>query len=513
MFKSERDYLEKIALYTVLILGIGLRFLYLGKMSLWADESYSVILASKSFNGILSGQIADSSPPLYYWLLKCWILIFGNSEFAVRSLSAAFSSLTLVIAVMITRRLTHALAPAMCVALCLGLSGSQIYFAQEARMYSMAAFWILLACYGLIREKQNAGSGWYLIPAIVAALFTHNYGWVFWLGALAWSAVYLRRIGWYHLVIAALSVLWFPVVFTQMENNASAWVPPPRMAFLWETIRTYSGAFQFLQPAPYMEIVIVVTAIAGIFLCVNALLFNRINRQIAFLEWLGFAPLFTAFVISFFKPMYVPGRYDMLFFPVIVVFTGVALGRSLQPGSRSMLPDLAVKLLVFFFVAGQLCSAVWYFTVFDKSNDREVAERIESMNLPPDSVVITTDVTQPSFEYYLDPDIFYIVSYPLNSKGWLPLPFLTNNEAYVTREINQLIACIDPLHHSGHIILANAGKLDANNRLIFRLNDIWTVLERFQLPSPRPYNSVHQLIHYVIPAEVPPDQTGAHPLR
>ena len=77
----------------ILLLAGGLRFYQLSGQSLWADEGNSVALARRGFVEIARRTAFDIHPPFYYWLLKLWITIFGESEFGLRSLSAVLGIL------------------------------------------------------------------------------------------------------------------------------------------------------------------------------------------------------------------------------------------------------------------------------------------------------------------------------------------------------------------------------------------------------------------------------------
>src|SRR5687767_10835676 len=56
----------------------------------WLDEANSVLIADRSMSGILEALRRDNNLPLYYFLLSFWIRLFGDSEIALRSLSAVF---------------------------------------------------------------------------------------------------------------------------------------------------------------------------------------------------------------------------------------------------------------------------------------------------------------------------------------------------------------------------------------------------------------------------------------
>ncbi|MBN1297553.1 glycosyltransferase family 39 protein [bacterium] len=510
--RSSESTRRKLAILFPVGLGILLRSINLAEQSLWADEAYSVVLASQSFTSILNQQLMDSSPPLYYWLLRIWTLSWGTSEIAVRSLSALFSSLALITAASLVQTLTRSVSATIVTTSFIAFSGSQLYFAQETRMYAFASFLIILACHGIVSEHASQGKGWYVIPAMIGLIYTHNYGWIFWACAMVWTFFFHRRMWLYHIIIAVAASAWVPGLLSQLGRDPSAWIPQPRWIFILQTIRTFAGTFQFHKPSAFGSVLITVNVICLVILFVNALITNRINRLTGYLELLAFGPLITAFLLSFYKPMYVPGRYDTLFFIPLVVFTAAPLISGITGKTHSILPPLPIKLLVMILLIGQGCSAAWYHVFFVKANDREVAASIESMNLPAGSVVITTDVTLPAFIYYLDNQRYHLLDYPLHQKGWLPKPFLEDNPHQVEPDIARLLETIDSLDHAGFAVIAKAGLLRANDRLIKTLTDRWVPVRRVAVDSPRPYNSVNLLLLFRIPeAGDVPGRITAHP--
>src|SRR5262249_58601165 len=81
--------LATVALLIVCLwLAAGLRFYRLDAQSLWNDEGLSLGLARSDVPTILRSAAADIHPPGYYLLLKAWYDLTGDSELALRSLSA-----------------------------------------------------------------------------------------------------------------------------------------------------------------------------------------------------------------------------------------------------------------------------------------------------------------------------------------------------------------------------------------------------------------------------------------
>src|SRR5262245_806518 len=70
-------------------LTFGLGLVRIGSKSLWFDEAVSADFAARSFPNLLP-QITGGDPnmSLYYVLLNLWRRMFGDSEYALRSMSA-----------------------------------------------------------------------------------------------------------------------------------------------------------------------------------------------------------------------------------------------------------------------------------------------------------------------------------------------------------------------------------------------------------------------------------------
>jgi mannosyltransferase len=122
----------------ILLLAAALRFYRLAGQSLWSDEGNSVALAQAGLAEIAARTALDIHPPLYYWLLHFWMRLFGQSEVAVRSLSAVAAVLLVAVIYQVGARLFGRRAGLMA-AFIAAVSPFQVYYAQEARMYALLA--------------------------------------------------------------------------------------------------------------------------------------------------------------------------------------------------------------------------------------------------------------------------------------------------------------------------------------------------------------------------------------
>ncbi|HEY0711106.1 MAG TPA: glycosyltransferase family 39 protein, partial [Polyangia bacterium] len=214
---------------------------------------------------LLSGRVRDlGNPPLYPVLLHLWMGFFGNSDAAVRALSALLGTLTIPVFAALGRRVLP-VKVAFVGATLLAISPFHLQMAQEARAYTLLALLGTLATYALVRATEGAaiaaGVGaqsrdpgdregsdgkpslwatwwpWLLLAVATAAMaLTHYFGFFL---AVA-HALYLltayrrnRRVllaatGAY-LLSAALFAFWLPSLFGQLgvqgnlARSAESW--------------------------------------------------------------------------------------------------------------------------------------------------------------------------------------------------------------------------------------------------------------------------------------------------
>lgn len=150
---KQRIALRIVSVSILILLIFGLILNNLLTYSFWIDEGYSVwlvrdeirdpetlreilrfILASlsNSFEHVQS----DVHPPLYYLLLDAWTLLLGDSEFSLRLPSALLAMLSLSAIYTLGRQCFNTKTGLIALIL-LGTSGFYLYYAREARMYSL----------------------------------------------------------------------------------------------------------------------------------------------------------------------------------------------------------------------------------------------------------------------------------------------------------------------------------------------------------------------------------------
>jgi len=146
---------------TILIIGGTLRFYKLGFKSLWADEGITWILAKFDVP-------AHGHPHLFFSIVGFIMKLFGETEFALRLLSAGSGTLLLIISYLITRKLFDKRIASLQM-LILAISPVAIYSSQNARMYSLCTLGMMFSLYFFIKAIENDFWKYWLFFAVLNA--------------------------------------------------------------------------------------------------------------------------------------------------------------------------------------------------------------------------------------------------------------------------------------------------------------------------------------------------------
>jgi len=164
-----KKFLDRYSLLLILLIALTLRLILLGNKSFWADEGVTW------FIGI--GEISsDAHPPLYFLILRVFITLFGDSEFAGRLPSAIFGWLTVVFAYLLVKE-NFGKKPGLILAGFLAISPFMIPIDQEMRMYSLIGLEIILILFFYFRVIKSKDFNWlnYLGLTLTAILSLYTY--------------------------------------------------------------------------------------------------------------------------------------------------------------------------------------------------------------------------------------------------------------------------------------------------------------------------------------------------
>lgn len=236
--------------------GVVLRWFHLGRQSLWLDEGHTEYVSRLSpGDGIRFLAQTSAHPPLYFLLEHYWRALFGDSEFALRSLSAIFGTLSFPIFYLLAKKV---LKDSTTVALAMWLfafSVTQVWYSQEARPYELPSFLLLGALYALILflEKRSAVLFATILLCVTASIYMQNMM-IFYL--LALNVVWLtfpsertlkQHVGEIALLDILTALLYLPWTATLLRQialvHASFWVPRPTVRTLLLTGPLIAGFY------------------------------------------------------------------------------------------------------------------------------------------------------------------------------------------------------------------------------------------------------------------------------
>lgn len=261
----------------------------IGKSSIWFDEAFGAYLIGFNFFDVFKFTALDVHPPLYYWVLQLWVVFFGSSDIALRSMSTFFAVIALIFGYLLVRKAFGQKA-ALVMLPFVALSPILIRYAQEARMYTMVLAIGLAATYVLyLLQHKSSRKLWGVYAVLVAAgMWTHYFTALVWLGHWAWrafethkrslkewrKAFFTREWVMTHIVAVALFLPWLPWLVRQVLDvqTNGFWIPPVSPV----TIPSYlSDVFLYQtawQTSPWMTILL------GAIIALGAFLVTRVYK-------------------------------------------------------------------------------------------------------------------------------------------------------------------------------------------------------------------------------------------
>jgi len=208
-------------------LAFSLRVYRLDAQELWGDESVSVSARRLSETQVLLGK-TDVHPPLYFFALREAMLLLGSSHLAIRFVSVFWGTLIVPLVYRIGRRAMGDTAGELA-AVITTVSALQVFYSQEARMYTMATAWAaaslwcvveLLRRVSLLSASKVSDRGWWIAFIITSLIGMYTHYFVAFVViaeglALLWTARRSRavfiRLAAATVVISAVYAPWIPI--------------------------------------------------------------------------------------------------------------------------------------------------------------------------------------------------------------------------------------------------------------------------------------------------------------
>ncbi len=341
--------------WILVLVAVGATYLLIMTLArgqnVWFDEGYSIILAKESVSRLLALTAVDAHPPLYYLLLKGWGGIFGWSEFALRSLSAIFASLTVGAVVILIRQLFTKRVALLSVPF-LVVAPFFLRYGYEIRMYALAGLIGVLATIVLVKASQANKRKWWALYAVLVALgmYTLYMTVVIWLAHLVWLAALsykqkkpLLKQPWVKAYSGAviLFVPYFPIFLHQITHSA---LPGIGNALTIDGLGGVLGLMMSYLPSWQISGVlsVLLLGIVGLGIYLSRYILKKMpksSRQwfwlllVCFLFPLGFYIAVSLLPKPFFIPRYL-AHVVIFFYALLGVITGLGwrYGKRVQAG-------------------------------------------------------------------------------------------------------------------------------------------------------------------------------------
>ena len=445
-FKSKKSIFGvQVADWLLLALGlavfVAIALFTITKSSIWFDEAFSSYLIRFNFWDIAKYTAADVHPPLYYWILKLWSLLFGNTDFALRSMSVFFSGVAIIFGYLLIHRLFNKKAARISL-IFIVLSPMIVRYSQEMRMYTLVAAIALAATYTLTFAVNSKKRTPWIIYGILVSLgmWTHYFSALIWITHWIWRADVIRRTikktkfiksffsrEWIlaHVVAIGLYIPWTPFLINQITTIQvnGFWIP----AVTPDTVINFlTNTFYYLQASEItgwlaMGFIVTLALMSWLAFKVYKLQNDQDRQSYRLIMMLAFVPLVLLLLAS--MPPLRPSFVDRYLIPS-TFFIYLFIGLTLTLSSKIIKTKLRAVVIVIIALSMTIGVAnVWYFGNYAKTanppasnNAKEIVQAI--VNKSGDNQPIIAD----------SPWLFYeAVSYSTDKH---PVYFIDANTGY-----------------------------------------------------------------------------------
>jgi uncharacterized membrane protein len=347
-----------------LLLALAVRLYGMTTSAIWCDEGSSVLMSQFPLPQLWYHAGHDVHPPLYYILLRGWMLAFGESLTSIRLLSVLPGVGAVALGVWLMKTIATRRA-ALLAALLLALYPFAVRYSQEVRMYSLLSFWLIGATLALVYWLRQPQRKTYLLAYVLlmtAGFYTHYFTglcvlahWAYiGLRSTSRSTIYkpLWKPAWWlaNVAIVLLYLPWIPRLVDQLQHldqlkvgGDVGWIPaitPSSVpSALWQFWNVNDGLS--LPDAAFLALPLLLVILAYIAVRSD----RSAERYAGLLAIYSFVPLLVITLVSLAVPLLVE-RYLMFAAMGLPLLVALALDRVLEKRRALGLALLAILLAV-----------------------------------------------------------------------------------------------------------------------------------------------------------------------
>ena len=344
----------------------------MSRWSVWFDEAYGIYITRFSYAELTALTAKDVHPPLYYWLLKSWQGIFGDSEIAIRSLSLVGMLIAIIFVYLIVKKLFGTRTATWSLVL-MSATPLLVRYSEEARMYGVASAIVAAASYVLILAiDKPSRKKWFVYGTLLAlGMWTHYFTAIMWIAHWVWRFGLVRSNNWRqtirkffsrdwifaHIVALLLFMPWLPWMIRQMAGvqGGGFWIGPV-------TISTPFNFFMDLvmyrengETAGWPALIGMFIVGAGVFLALRTYpqLSQSHKKSFKFLLTMSLTPLAILLLISMppLRSAFVD-RYLLPSVPFWISLYAVILASSYRVKSLKRLSSIVSGIIVLAMISG-----------------------------------------------------------------------------------------------------------------------------------------------------------------
>ncbi len=388
----------------VVVLGVVLRMYT--SAPLWIDEAISASIAGLPLHEIDAALRRDGGAPLAPLLLWGWERLFGDSAFAVRSLSGVLGVAALPVAALAGHRLAGR-PGAVAALVLLASSPFAVYYSTQARMYSLVILLVLCGFLVLDDYLRAPGPRRGVPVAVLSAALALTHYWALFLLFVVASSLLLRgwrmrrradltAVGW---ITAGgfLFLPWLPSLLFQLRYTGTPWGRPAELSTVLLSVGkagVSSSAAPLLGPLLLLLAALGATAASAARASMTIDLRGRPPGRA--LVIITVATLLLAGVVGKATGEAFVSRYTTVVFPLFILLAATGVAR---------LPAAARAPVLVFAVLAGLTGAVPNLVDDDRSQSRVIASALRAEALPGDVVLYCPDQLGPSVSRLLPGDL------------------------------------------------------------------------------------------------------------
>lgn len=329
---------ERLIFIAVIFFTAAIRIAFIEQKNLWFDEIYSWHITQGTVSQIVDDTSSDLHPPFYYFVLKLWNNVFGDSVFSMRMLSVLFSLASAIILFFLCLKITSN-QNSIIILFLFAVSPLNLFYSQEARMASLNLFLNILSVYSVIRiieSSQNKNilkdkfSYLFIIFSIMAC-YTHYFSIPVFAANSLWLLISPRknRKAFISVILFITIVIityfpWIPILLSQ-ASRGQQWRSGQNIYLVAKEILNYlrdsaMGLYYYNTPGWILRgitiLLLLIIFVSGI---LSLKKYKSIQNNYKFILLVLFLTIFTAVAVAF-RQRIEFFRYLSILVPYLLIF-------------------------------------------------------------------------------------------------------------------------------------------------------------------------------------------------